>query len=421
MRRIEAQLLIPGRGDPVLDGVVVFDGATIGYAGPAAGAPATSAAEVTRARVVMPGLWDCHVHVTGLRGVGSADFAFTNPAVRGARAVPDLRAALDAGVTSVRELGGLGTELAKVVDEGTVEGPAIYAAGALLGATGGHADLHDVPAAWGHELAVSVGERRQCDGPADCARAAREQLRRNAKVIKVCASGGVFSEVDHPRHQQMTKAELAAIVEVAGMADRAVAAHCHGKPGIIAALEAGVHTIEHGTYLDAECCDAMLETGAILVPTRNVFASFGEAWLPDFARRKGEAIAARHAKALALAVERGVPIAAGTDIALSATLETTLGWGSHGSELALLVAAGMSPAAAIEAATATAPRTLGPQAPRSGQLAAGFDADVITLDADPLADISVLADPAHVVDVWRGGTRRKGPGPAAAARQIPVR
>src|SRR5260370_23396971 len=101
-------------------------------------------------------------------------------------------------------------------------------------------------------------------------RAVREQLRRNARVIKICASGGVMSEIDHPVHQQFTAAELAVIVEVAGLADRVVAAHCHGKPGIMAALAAGVRTIEHGTYLDEEACDAMIETGAILVPTRTI-------------------------------------------------------------------------------------------------------------------------------------------------------
>jgi len=94
-----------------------------------------------------------------------------------------------------------------------------------------------------------------------------EQLRRGAAVIKVCASGGVLSEVDHPVHQQFTDAELQTIVEVAGLADRVVAAHCHGKPGIMAALRAGVATIEHGSYLDEEACDAMRETGTILVPT----------------------------------------------------------------------------------------------------------------------------------------------------------
>src|SRR5690606_22494511 len=156
------------------------------------------------------------------------------------------------------------------IEEGTVVGPSVYGAGAVLSTTGGHGDLHSYPVPWVVDYGHAGGDLRLADGPAECARAVREQLRRNAKVIKICASGGVLSEVDHPIHQQFTAAELRAIVEVAGLAERAVAAHCHGKPGMMAALEAGVRTIEHGTYLDEEVAVAMRETGAILVPTRTI-------------------------------------------------------------------------------------------------------------------------------------------------------
>jgi imidazolonepropionase-like amidohydrolase len=241
----------------------------------------------------------------------------------------------------------------------------------------------------------------------------REQLRRGARLIKVCASGGVLSELDDPIHQQFTAAELSAIVEVAALAERPVAAHCHGKPGIMAALQAGVLTIEHGTYLDEECCDAMRETGAILVPTRTIIEDMlaGGGDVPGYAMAKLRVVADVHAGAVALARERGVTIAMGTDIALTG-MELPNSWGHNGSELAHLVALGMKPLEAIEAATATAPATLGRQAPRSGMLAAGYDADVITLDADPLADISVLAQPAHVTAVWRAGRQVKGATPA---------
>jgi len=118
-------------------------------------------------------------------------------------------------------------------------------------------------------------------------------LRQNARVIKVCASGGVMSEIDDPIHQQFTIGELRAIVEVAGLAERVVAAHCHGKPGIMAAVEAGVRTIEHGTYLDDECCDAMRETGAILVPTRTIVEEMlaSSDAVPDYAIAKLRAVA----------------------------------------------------------------------------------------------------------------------------------
>ena len=219
----------------------------------------------------MPGLWDCHGHFMGSRTFDLGQLPLEPVALRAARSARDLRTALDAGVTSVREVGGLGVYLARAVAEGLLDGPAIYAAGAVLSTTGGHGDLHCYPLSWVDDFAPAMtGSSRLADGIAECMRAVREQLRRNAPVIKVCASGGVLSEVDHPIHQQFTVAELRAIVEVAGLADRVVAAHCHGKPGIMAALEAGVRTIEHGTYLDDEACDAMRETGAILVPTRTI-------------------------------------------------------------------------------------------------------------------------------------------------------
>jgi imidazolonepropionase-like amidohydrolase len=415
MDRITADLLIPGSGDPVRDGVVVLDGAQISYAGPAAGAPDTPGAAACRAATVLPGLWDCHGHLMGSRVFDLGRLPQEPLALRGARSARDLRAALDAGITSVREVGGLGVYLARAVAEGVLDGPAIYGAGAVLSTTGGHGDLHAYPLAWMHDFALREAEFRLADGTDDCIRAVREQLRRNAKLIKVCASGGVLSEVDHPVHQQYTVAELRAIVEVAGMAERVVAAHCHGKPGIMAALEAGVRTIEHGTYLDDECCDAMRETGAILVPTRTIIEDMLTHLdaVPGYAAVKVVAIADVHAKAMVNAMAHGVTIAAGTDIGLTGP-DRPNSWGMNGAELVHLVTLGMTPLQAIEAATATAPLTLGPQAPRSGRLEAGYDADVITLDADPLADIAVVADPGHVTGVWTAGRRVK-PSPALTA------
>jgi imidazolonepropionase-like amidohydrolase len=218
----------------------------------------------------------------------------------------------------------------------------------------------------------------------------------------------VLSEVDDPVHQQFTSAELSAIVEVAALAGRVVAAHCHGKPGIMAALAAGVATIEHGTYLDDECCAAMRETGAILVPTRKIIEDIlaNLDIVPGYAAAKMVGAADTHAAAIALAHERGVTIAMGTDTALTGC-DLPNSWGQNGAELGHLVDLGLTPLQAIESATAIAPRTLGPQAPRSGQLAAGYDADVITLDADPLADIAVLASPGHVTGVWIAGRQVK--------------
>jgi imidazolonepropionase-like amidohydrolase len=406
MERVEAELLIPGEGEPVSDGVVIIDGPAISYAGPASQAPATPGAVVHRTETVMPGMWDCHGHFLGMRILDLGRIPLDPVPLRAARCARDLAAALRAGITSVREVGGMGVYLARAVAEGVLDGPSIYAAGAILSTTGGHADLHSYPLPWVADFGANHGELRLADGPAECMRAVREQLRKNARVIKVCASGGVLSEIDDPIHQQFTAAELRAIVEVAGLAERVVAAHCHGKPGIMAAVEAGVRTIEHGTYLDDEACDAMRETGAILVPTRAILEDIlaNLAAVPDYAAAKLITVAGRHAEAVSRAIDRGVTIAMGTDISVTGQGRPN-SWGTNGAELAHLVRLGMTPLQAIEAATATAPLTLGPQAPKSGRLEPGYDADIITVTANPLTDIAVLGRPEHITGVWTKGRR----------------
>jgi imidazolonepropionase-like amidohydrolase len=405
--RIDADLLIPGRGDPVQGGCVVLDGPTIAYAGPAAGAPEDRRNQPPpplRVPVLMPGLWDCHGHFLGERQAALSTMTHTHVAVASARATADARLALEAGFTTVREVGGIGVHLAHVIDEGTIPGPTIYASGSILSPTGGHGDLHSYRPAWVEALCHENRGIWICDGVPDCLKAVRSQLRLGARVIKVCASGGVVSELDHPLHQQFSDEELRVIVEEAGRAERVVAAHCHGKAGIMAALRAGVRTIEHGSYLDEECVAAMIETGTVLVPTRFVFEALLAAkdLVPDYALKKMRAIADRHAESLELACRSGVKIALGTDIFTSGA-DSPAPWGRNGEEFALLAAAGLPPLAAVEAATANGPLTLGLQAPHSGVLAEGYDADLVAVASDPLADLSVLADPANIVGVWKAG------------------
>ena len=156
VERIEAELLIPGAGEPVPGGVVVIDGATISYAGPASGAPDTPDAQVRRTAAVMPGMWDCHGHFIGSTPLDLGKLPLEPPTLRSARCALDLRNALDAGITSVREVGGLGIYLARAVAEGVLDGPTIYAAGAILSTTGGHADLHSYPLAWSMTSATTT-------------------------------------------------------------------------------------------------------------------------------------------------------------------------------------------------------------------------------------------------------------------------
>lgn len=415
MERIETDLLIPGRGDPIRSGCIVMDGSAITYAGPIENAPKTpSDVRVQRVPVVMPGMWDCHAHLMGFRSANVEDIAKTALPVLAARAVADARTALMAGFTSVRDLVGLGVHIARVVDEGTIPGPHIYGGGAMLSPTAGHGDLHMFPTSYIHAMGASGYFFQLCDGVAECLRGVRNQLRLGARVIKVCASGGVMSEVDHPVHQQFSDDELRAIVGEAARAERIVAAHCHGKPGIVAALRAGCTTIEHGSYLDEETADLMLERSAILVPTRYILErliSFGPKMnIPDYAYRKVVAIGDQHKRSLRLAIRKGVRIALGTDI--WSTGEGTIApWGQNAQELVHLVDAGMTPLQAIEAATANGPATLGPQGPKSGQLKEGYDADILVVRKDPRDDISSLTSAENLLQVWKAG-RRVGRAPA---------
>jgi imidazolonepropionase-like amidohydrolase len=401
MQQIHADVLIPGRGDPIAAGVVAMADGRISYAGPATNAPPANGAEVTEAVTVMPGLWDCHAHFVGSRSLDPLRWALEPTAASAARAAIDTRAALRAGITSVREVGGLGVHIARAVADGTLAGPAIYGAGAMLSMTGGHGDLHELPIAVMRAVQQTTPYIRLCDGEDDCRRAVREMLREGARLIKVHASGGMLTVVDDPHHQQFTDAELAAIVDEAARADRVVAAHCHGKAGIMAALRAGARTIEHGTWLDEEAADAMVAADAILVPTCFVGMQLQQAGheggVPAYTMAKIAVAGDQHDRAVEIAIATGVRIAVGTDIFASGT------WGRNGEELGLLHRRGMSALDVIEAATATAPATLGPQGPRSGMLASGYDADVITVDTDVTDDVDALGDPAHITGVWRAG------------------
>ncbi len=399
--RIDADVLIPGRGDPVRDGSVAFDSGRIVYAGPAANAP--GADEVVEVPTVMPGIWECHAHFTGMPIPDLALEMIDPIPARAARASIDIKHTLLGGVTSARELGGLGIDIRRAIADGRIDGPSIYSAGTVLSTTGGHADVHGYPLDWVAGAGNRIGSL--CDGVPECLKAVRMNLRRGADVIKICASGGVMSEIDHPIHQQFSGEELRAIVEETARAERVVAAHCHGKPGIMAALEAGVRTIEHGSYLDEEAAEAMVEAGAILVPTRFVVDQLLQMpeVLPAYAYRKGQMVAEYHEQAMKIAVAAGVKIATGTDIFMSGDM-----YGRNGQEIRHLIEAGMAPIDALEAATANGPETLGPQAPLSGRLREDFDADVIALDFNPLEDWSAWGNPDRVTHVWKAGKKVKG-------------
>ncbi|MHA2501579.1 MAG: amidohydrolase family protein [Candidatus Kariarchaeaceae archaeon] len=403
--RIDAEFLITGDGDLIKDGSVVVDGNKILYAGGQEGAPASDNTVQTKA--VMPGMWDCHGHYVGITTLDFEKEMMTPHMVHGLRALQDAKATLRAGFTSVREVGGYGIYLNRVIQEGSSIGPRIYSAGAALSMTGGHGDIHGLP----HELMVaSMRDENQwfehIDGVPSCLKGVRKQLRKGAEVIKIMVSGGVLSEIDHPIHQQFSYEEVRAIVEEAHRAEVAVAAHCHGAPGMKNALDAGVDTIEHGTYLNDELADQMVEQGTVLIPTRLIIEesmlALDSPSVPEYAREKFRVTEKYHREAMRIAIRKGVTIACGTDIAGSKLAKFNK-WGTNARELEHYVNAGMTPMDAIVTATGNGPKTLGGRAPKSGLLKEGYDADLLLLKSNPLDNIAALQDKEIFQSVVRQG------------------
>ncbi|KAF8847258.1 hypothetical protein BDZ45DRAFT_665996 [Acephala macrosclerotiorum] len=410
---IKAKLLIPGRGEPIKNACLIIHEKVITWVGPSTSLPPKyQSVPCVTVPVLLPGLWDVHTHFFGtLSPAAGYDSLLGSAALAGAIITRDLRTTLLAGFTSVRELGGYAGEISPAVDDGTIVGPHIYSAIAPISMTAGHGDIHNLPIgtvldACAHGLPFAV-----CDGVPDCIKTVRLMIRRGAKCIKVCATGGVFSLLDSPTDIQFSPEELSAMVQEAARAKRVVAAHCHGKEGILAAIHAGVKTIEHGSFLDEECIKLMLEKDVIYCPTASVQegGSREADKLPPSTARKILEVAAHARYAYKLAIKHGVKIALGTDQASSMPGNFN-SHGANGKEIFYAVKAGMTPLQAIESCTAISPETLGPHmAPKSGQLKVGYDADMIALDENPLEDIGVLTEPDKITHVWKDGKLFKSP------------
>jgi imidazolonepropionase-like amidohydrolase len=360
--------------------------------------------------VLMPGLWDCHVHFMGLDVISSlgtiSAYLPGYNALAGAVTVEDLKMTLMAGYTSVRELGGYGGDLWPAVQNGPLIGPNIYSAIAALSITGGHGDDHMMPIKTVMDSMNYGGAPTAiCDGVDDCIKTVRQMVRRGARCIKVCSSGGVGSLNDDPEDRQFSDEELKAIVEEAARSRRAVAAHAIGKAGILAALRAGVKSIEHGMYIDEEVADLMLEKNAIFIPTQHIVRILARDYadlLPPPVKRKLLNIYDKSKDSYKLAIKKGVKIALGTDM-ISSARTSALSHGNNARELTYAVELGMTPLQAIESATANGPETLGGMAPLSGELKVGYDADIIAVAKNPLDDIRVLTDTNNITHVWKGG------------------
>jgi imidazolonepropionase-like amidohydrolase len=343
-----------------------------------------------RNQFVLPGLIDMHVHIFNDDDKMRARLEQTNRDIEDNLliGVDNARRTLEAGFTTVRDLGSdvrSVTALRDAINSGLVQGPTIVPAGRAISITGGHGDRSNNTNRDMTAVANAQADNL-CNGADECRRAVRAQISQGAEVIKFAATGGVNSNIAGGLNQQMFAEEMKAIVDTAHMFGRKVAAHAHGQNGIKAALEAGVDSIEHGTYTDAETNALFKKTGAWLVPTfvapHTALAQARAGARSKATLAKAEEAAAAHAKNIAGAIKAGVKIAFGTDTGVSDQ-------GKNALEFAHLVNAGMTPAAAIRAATIDAATLLGRE-DRLGTLEPGKDADIIAVSASPLNDVTEL-------------------------------
>lgn len=396
---LHAARLIDGTGSaPVADGVVVVTDDRIVAAGRRG-----SVAEPAGARVIelgdatlLPGFIDAHVHIIGRTlGDPAGDAAAVRdfPATGAILGVENARRTLMAGFTTVRNAGSedfADVALRNAINQGFIVGPRVLASGHAVGITGGHCDEN------GFRPGLLEGDYRTgiANSPHEVAAAERYQAKYGADVIKLCATGGVLSEGDAVGVQQFTEAELRAAVEEARLLERRVMAHAHGAEGIRAAVRAGVHSIEHGSFLDQEGARLMAQRGTYLVPT----LSAGEAVLRaansgvltgQRAEKAREAVGAMRG-ATRIAMAAGAPIALGTDAGVGAH-------GANGHEFTLMVEwGGMTPMQSIQAGTLNAARLLGVDR-QVGTLAAGKTADIVAVPGDPTRDIRAMERPVFVM------------------------
>ena len=353
-------------------------------------------------QTILPGFIDAHAHVTmqfdGIMQMISDPFS-----LRFYRSIEYMRNTLNAGVTTVRDCGGADLGVKRAVEMGLVDGPRLQISITILGITGGHSDNWlpsgvDIGTADGYPGCPSG----ICDGVEEVRKKVREVLRAGAEVIKICTTGGIFTPTDHPEFTQFSPEELQVIVQEAEYRRGIkVMAHAQGLEGVRNAVEAGIHSVEHGVYLDEAVIELMKERGTFLVPTlvtpvgilEAAEASPGD--VPEYAARKAREVVEVHRDSIAMAHEAGVKIAMGTDCVV-------VPHGQNLRELGLMCEAGLTPLESIVASTKTAAECLGWQAD-IGTLEAGKLADVVICQGDPLANIRILEDNENIALVMQGG------------------
>ncbi len=387
--------IIDGTGRDSYQGSIVVAAGRITAVGP--GEPDTDGDTTTvdaTGLAVLPGMIDAHVHLALNGGPESSSGVESDDAFAVLRFAADMERTLRAGFTAVRDLGGrnyIEMSLREAIQRGITPGPRLRLCGKIVSMTTPGTDFYP-------------GMYREADGPDEVRKAAREQLKHGADVIKLMATGAGFAPGEDPKATQYSEEEMRAAVEEAHHQGRTAAAHAEGIDGIRNAVNAGIDTIEHGDYLieDEQVARKMAERGVALVPTMNLYdailTSSEQGSVPDFILHNVRVLADANRRSFQMALELGVPIALGTDGGTAFNRH-----GENARELQLMVDAGMTPARAIHAATGAAAKAIGLYA-ETGTLEAGKAADLVIVTQDPTADIDVLTRPGEFALVMKGGS-----------------
>lgn len=370
----DGERFLPGPTDVVFrDGAIVAVGRDAGLAEEYAEAIVVDCA----GRTVLPGIIDLHVHVM-TSTPGSIQSMVDPYSLQFYESVKNLEATLRAGVTTARDAGGADLGAKTAVESGLIKGPRLRLAVSIMSQTGGHGDMWHPSGLESPDFGPHPGRPSGiADGVEEVRKVTRTLLRAGADQIKICSTGGVLSPTTDPRHSQFTPAEIAVIVEEAGMQGKYVMAHAQGTAGIINALQAGVRTIEHGIYLTDEAIQLFIDSEAYLVPTLSAPLAVirkGESGTSGLSQQvidKAQRVAEDHRQSVARAIAAGVKIGMGTDA----------GVGAHGDnleELSLIADAGMNLEQVLAASTSVPGELITPL-DSVGRLAEKHLADVVVL------------------------------------------
>src|SRR5712691_139528 len=356
----------------------------------------------TSGLTVLPGLFDCHTHVL-FSDVDQWRYLQTPFSLAFYKAMHNLRATLEAGITTIRDAGGADLGMKTAVDEGLISGPRMHISIRMITQTGGHGDDWmpcgaDIP----FFIEYPGSPSALVDGPEQMRRKVRELIRDGADVIKVAVSGGVLSPRDNPRHAHFRPEELEMLVSEAKAAGIYVMAHAQATDGIKNAIRAGIRSIDHGVYLDDEAIGLMLERGTYLVPTlvapTGVLTAAEQGiQIPEASLRKAGEVVDVHRESFRKAAAAGVKVAMGTDSGVTPH-------GQNLRELELMAEGGMTPAQVLVATTRTAAELMALQ-DELGTLEPGKRADLVLVDGDAL-DLVKLGD--RVTAVYKDGERMVG-------------